>query len=209
MIDAIAAANAPPADPAGGPSAGRAPRFSIHEEPRGLVATARHYIRDVIYGANDGIITTFAVVAGVTGGALSTKAVLVVGVANLLADGLSMGVGNYLSIRSHESALAAQGRPEEESSPIRHGLATLLAFAVAGAVPLVPYLVPVPAADRFALSVASTFLALFAVGASRAAVTADRWWIAGLEMLGLGIAVAGAAYGSGALVGWLLASPMP
>ena len=209
MIDAIAAANAPPADRASGPSAGRAPRFSIHEEPRGLVATARHYIRDVIYGANDGIITTFAVVAGVTGGALSTKAVLVVGVANLLADGLSMGVGNYLSIRSHESALAAQGRPEEESSPIRHGLATLLAFAVAGAVPLVPYLLPVPAASRLALSVASTFLALFAVGASRAAVTADRWWIAGLEMLGLGIAVAGAAYGSGALVGWLLASPMP
>ena len=209
MIDAIAATNASPIDPASRPPAGRAPRLSIHEEPRGLVATARHYIRDVIYGANDGIITTFAVVAGVTGGALSTKAVLVVGIANLLADGLSMGVGNYLSIRSHESALAAQDRPEEESSPIRHGLATLLAFAVAGAVPLVPYLVPAPAASRFALSLACTFVALFAVGASRAAVTADRWWIAGLEMLGLGIAVAGAAYGSGALVGWLLASPAP
>jgi VIT1/CCC1 family predicted Fe2+/Mn2+ transporter len=65
---------------------------------RGLRCHHRHYIRDLIYGANDGVITTFAVVAGVTGGALSARAVLIVGVANLLADGLSMGVGNYLSI---------------------------------------------------------------------------------------------------------------
>jgi VIT1/CCC1 family predicted Fe2+/Mn2+ transporter len=73
-------------------------RPSLHVEPEGFVATTRHYIRDLIYGANDGVITTFAVVAGVTGGALSARAVLIVGVANLLADGLSMGVGNYLSI---------------------------------------------------------------------------------------------------------------
>ena len=44
-------------------------RASIHEEPRGAVAIARHYIRDLIYGANDGLITTFAVVAAVSGGA--------------------------------------------------------------------------------------------------------------------------------------------
>src|SRR5262245_56077625 len=52
-------------------------RVSLHREPTGVVDIARHYIRDIVYGANDGIITTFAVVAGVTGGALSTKAVLI------------------------------------------------------------------------------------------------------------------------------------
>src|ERR687898_441303 len=114
-------------------------RASIHIEPEGAVAIARHYIRDVIYGANDGIITTFAVVAGVTGGAGSPQAALIVGTANLLADGLSMGVGNYLSIRSHESARAAQDLPEEEAAPARHGIATMLAFATAGALPLLPY----------------------------------------------------------------------
>ena len=181
-------------------------RPSVHEEPRGAVAIARHYIRDIIYGANDGIITTFAVVAGVTGGALSTRAVLIVGVANLFADGLSMGVGNYLSIRSHESALTALGRPEEESQPIRHGVATLLAFVAAGALPLLPYGLQAAGDSRFALSVILTFVALFAVGASRAAVTLDRWWSAGLEMLLLGIVVAAAAYGSGALVAEILGS---
>jgi hypothetical protein len=117
-------------------------RPSVHQEPHGATAIARHYIRDLIYGANDGLITTFAVVAGVSGGALSSRAVIIIGVANLAADGLSMGVGNYLSIRSHESARAAQGLVEEEARPARHGMATLLAFVVAGSLPLVPYVLP-------------------------------------------------------------------
>ena len=63
---------------------------------------------------------------------MSTIAVLVVGAANLAADGVAMGVGNLLAIRSHESALAADGRPEEEAYPWKHGLATLVAFVLAG-----------------------------------------------------------------------------
>jgi hypothetical protein len=43
-------------------------RQSHHVEPRGALQIARHYIRELIYGATDGIITTFAVVAGVSGG---------------------------------------------------------------------------------------------------------------------------------------------
>ena len=86
-------------------------RDSLHEEPRGVIGIAQHYIRDLVYGANDGVITTFAVVAGVTGGTLQPIAVLVLGVANLLADGLSMGVGNYLGIRSDERVRVAQRLP--------------------------------------------------------------------------------------------------
>jgi VIT1/CCC1 family predicted Fe2+/Mn2+ transporter len=179
-------------------------RLSLHKEPDGAVQIARHYIRDVVYGANDGIITTFAVVAGVTGGSLSPRAVLIVGAANLFADGLSMGVGNYLSIRSNESARAAQDLPEEEASPARHGLATFLAFFAAGSIPLVPYLLPLVDGRSLGASVVLTFGALFVVGSLRASVTIDRWWTAGLEMLGLGAVVAIAAYGSGAFVSWLI-----
>ncbi len=178
-------------------------RISLHREPAGFVDIARHYIRDIVYGANDGIITTFAVVAGVTGGALPPRAVLIVGAANLFADGLSMGVGNYLSIRSNESARAAEELPEEEANPARHGIATFLAFFFAGAIPLLPYVFPfVP--HSLAASVILTFTALFVVGSLRALVTIDRWWTAGLEMLGLGALVALGAYASGALVSWLV-----
>ena len=176
---------------------GTSRRPSVHRDPNGLYETAQHYVGDLIYGANDGILTTFAVVAGVSGGALSAAAVLIVGGANLLADGLSMGVGNYLSIKARESALESQRRPEEEAYPARHGLATFLAFAVAGAVSLLPYLVPGLEA-RFALASLCALTAQFGVGAARALVTASRWWVSGLEMLGLGLVVAIVAYGTGA-----------
>ena len=179
-------------------------RGSLHVEPRGPLQTARHYVRELIYGANDGIITTFAVVAGVAGGGLASRVVLIIGAANLFADGLSMAAGNYLSIRSHESVREAEGLPEEEAFPVRHALATFLAFVVAGAVPLLPYTIPVPAINRFSLSIGLTLLAMFGIGASRAWIANVRWWKAGIEMLGLGAAVAAIAYGSGAVIASLI-----
>ena len=179
-------------------------RPSRHVEPRGALQIARHYVRELIYGANDGIITTFAVVAGVSGGGLSSRVVLVIGAANLLADGLSMAVGNYMSIRSHESVLETEELPEEEAYPFRHGTATFLAFVAAGIMPVAPYLLPAGPVDRFALSVAITLLSLFTIGALRALIANVRWWHAGFEMFGLGAIVAGVAYGSGALVASLV-----
>ena len=175
-------------------------RPSLHVAPKGTLDTARHYIRELIYGANDGLITTFAVVAGVAGGGLSAKVVLIGGVANLLADGLSMGVGSYLSIRAHESVRASQSLPEEESDPGRHGLATFIAFVGAGALPLVPYAVRLDGTAALAASMAMTFVAMFSVGAMRALVGSSRWWTAGLEMLGLSAVVALVAFYSGAVV---------
>jgi VIT1/CCC1 family predicted Fe2+/Mn2+ transporter len=174
-------------------------RESVHVDPQGTVAVARHYIRDLVYGANDGIITTFAVVAGVAGGALSHTAVLVIGAANLAADGVAMGIGNLLAIRAHESALAADGRPEEEAYPWKHGVATLVAFVTAGAIPLLPYVFPISTDRRLVWSGVFAMLALFGVGAARASVTRDDWWRTGLEMLVLGGIVGLAAYGAGAL----------
>jgi VIT1/CCC1 family predicted Fe2+/Mn2+ transporter len=65
-----------------------------HQQERGA------YIGEAVYGALDGIVTTFAVVAGVQGANLSSGIVLILGFANLVGDGLSMGVGSYLSTKS-------------------------------------------------------------------------------------------------------------
>ena len=59
-----------------------------------------NYLRDWIYGGIDGAVTTFAIVAGVQGAGLSPKIVLVLGVANLVADGFSMAAGNYSGTKS-------------------------------------------------------------------------------------------------------------
>ncbi len=75
--------------------------------------TAGKYIGDLIYGANDGIITTFAVIAGSFGASLAPMVIIILGFANLLADGISMGAGNYLGKKSEQDYARAQRRKEE------------------------------------------------------------------------------------------------
>ena len=168
-------------------------------EPRFGGEMVRHYLRDLVYGANDGIITTFAVVSGVAGAELSPRTTLILGVANLLADGFSMGASNYLAIRSDEAIRDAAGEDPYEPFPLRHGTATALAFVAAGAIPLVPY-VAMPMHLRFRVAVLATLITLFAVGALRSTVTNLRWWRAGLEMLGVGALAAAVSF----VVGWML-----
>ena len=88
---------------------------------------------------------------------------------------------------------------------MHHAIATFIAFVMAGVIPLVPYVVPVMRGHQLTSSGLATMTALFVVGAARSTVTVDRWWRAGCEMLGLGMIVATAAYGAGALVARLAA----
>ncbi len=60
------------------------------------------YLRDWVYGGIDGAVTTFAVVAGAVGANLSTPIILILGLANLLADGFSMAAANYSGTKTEE-----------------------------------------------------------------------------------------------------------
>lgn len=85
-------------------------------DDRSHVARLREFLRQITYGGNDGIVTTFAVVAGFAGaeaqgtGELGTLAVLVFGLANLFSDGTSMGLGEFLSSRAEWDAIEAERR---------------------------------------------------------------------------------------------------
>lgn len=176
------------------------PGSVLPPEPSSPREYLEHYLRDLVYGANDGIITTFAVVAGVAGANLSPNIVLILGFANLVADGFSMGASNYLSIRSDEAARAASGLDVSEPHALRHGIATFVAFNVAGVVPLLAYLFPIQETNRFVAAIALTLLTLFVVGASRSFITRQNYFRSGMEMFLVGGAAAAVAYGIGALV---------
>lgn len=218
------------------------------------------YLGQMVYGGLDGIITTFAVVSGVAGAELGINVVLILGLANLLADGFSMGTGAYLAAKSQREyyqrerereawevrhfpegeraelyeLYLSQGYPEadarqlvaikardperwveammveelgmlkEEKHPLLDGLATLVAFIVAGSVPLLVYLlamaVAIPASALFPVSLLLSGLALFGLGAAKVLVTQLSPWRNGLEMLLVGSLAAGVAYGVGALL---------
>jgi vacuolar iron transporter family protein len=65
-----------------------------------LSSVKHSYVRDWIYGGIDGAVTTFAVVSGVAGAELSPVIVLILGFANLVADGFSMAASNFLGTRA-------------------------------------------------------------------------------------------------------------
>eukprot|EP01130_Rhizamoeba_saxonica_P016892 TRINITY_DN78_c0_g1_i3.p1 TRINITY_DN78_c0_g1~~TRINITY_DN78_c0_g1_i3.p1 ORF type:complete len:230 (-),score=52.75 TRINITY_DN78_c0_g1_i3:296-985(-) len=71
------------------------------------------YVKSIVYGGLDGIITTFAVVSGVAGAGLGIVVVLIMGFSNLVADGISMGVGDYISTSAELSYAKAERRREE------------------------------------------------------------------------------------------------
>ena len=80
------------------------------------------YVKSIIYGGLDGIVTTFAIVTGVRGAELDTEIILVLGICNLVADGLSMGVGDFLSEKAElDYAYSEREREKWEFDNYREG----------------------------------------------------------------------------------------
>jgi VIT1/CCC1 family predicted Fe2+/Mn2+ transporter len=80
------------------------------------------YLKSAVYGGLDGVITTFAVVAGVAGASLSAGIVLIMGFANLIADGISMAIGDYLSTKSEREYDIEERRKTEWAIENRPGV---------------------------------------------------------------------------------------
>ncbi|MFZ5962456.1 VIT1/CCC1 transporter family protein [Thalassococcus sp. BH17M4-6] len=89
----------------------------------------RGYLRDIVYGAIDGSVTTFAIVAGVAGAGLSPLIIVALGIANVLADGFSMAAGNYSGTKAELDDIKRLRRieerhiakdPEGEKRELRH-----------------------------------------------------------------------------------------
>lgn len=156
-------------------------------------------LKAAVYGANDGIVTTFAVVAGVTGADLAASVILVMGVANMVADGLAMGLGDYLGESSQREMEVANGVSVDVTPVWLTGAVTFVAFVCAGALPLLPYFLfaigaPIPQSKAFHLSIFCTAVTLFVVGSLRTHFSKTPWWRGGLQMLGVGAIASGAAY---------------
>ncbi|AHM04139.1 nodulin 21-related protein [Roseibacterium elongatum DSM 19469] len=217
-------------------------------EARINAPTGHGYLRDLVYGAIDGAVTTFAIVAGVAGAGLSPAVIVALGLANVLADGLSMAAGNYSGtkaerddarrladierrhlsetpegerreireilkqkglsgdvleaatdqIAANEDAAVRLMLTDEyglapvEPRPMRAALATFGAFLLAGAVPLIPFLLGL--SDAFRLSAIMTGVVFFGIGAAKSIWSVAPWWRSGGETLAIGGAAAAVAY---------------
>jgi VIT1/CCC1 family predicted Fe2+/Mn2+ transporter len=160
-----------------------------------------HYLRDIVNGACDGVVTTLAVVAGATGASFAPRVGIVLGIVNLVADGFSMGASNYLGLKSE---LEQRGASVALEAPLRHGLATALAFVLAGGVPLIAFALGLPSAAQFPVAIALALGALAFVGGARSSFTQQPRVRCAAEMVAVGGAASAVAYVLGLLVDPLL-----
>jgi VIT1/CCC1 family predicted Fe2+/Mn2+ transporter len=90
------------------------PGVMLHSHEAAEQNPLRNYVRDLILGFNDGLVSVYAVVAGVVGATGDARGTLIAGIAATVAGALSMGIGEYLSTKSQAEYYEAERRLERE-----------------------------------------------------------------------------------------------
>ncbi|MFC3932865.1 VIT1/CCC1 transporter family protein [Streptococcus dentapri] len=159
----------------------------------------RTYAKSIVYGGMDGIVTTFAVVAGSVGGNLGITPIIILGFSNLLADGFSMAVGDYLSSTTEEN--------HDRSHAFKNAGATFLSFNLFGLIPLLSYIlinvVNLFQHHTFWIACLLVSVALALLGLVKALITETHKGKEILRTLSVGLLAALFAYYIGQFLGYL------
>ena len=173
-----------------------------------MIKKIENNLREFVYGGMDGAVTTFAIVTGAAGANFGSKVILILGLANVFADGFSMAVGAYLSEKADQQ-LASSKLPDGESveaeSPIGASIATFLSFIIVGFVPLLIYIADyafsLELGDKaLVYSIFLTLAAFAGIGYLRAVTVKVDKAKSILETLGLGVAAAVISYTLGTVL---------
>jgi VIT1/CCC1 family predicted Fe2+/Mn2+ transporter len=166
-----------------------------------MTETALHkkYLGEFVYGAMDGTVTTFAVVAGSIGANLSVQVILILGFANLFADGFSMAASNYLSTKSTNEL-----DNNFSVNPLKTALATFVSFITVGFIPLFSFVFSVfnnfLSQNVFLVSIILTGLSFFLIGIIKGKISGKNQILSAVESFAIGMLAAGIAYGVGVLL---------
>jgi VIT1/CCC1 family predicted Fe2+/Mn2+ transporter len=163
------------------------------------------YLPEIVYGGIDGAVTTFAVVAGAMGASLSAIIILILGFANLIGDGFSMSISNYLSTKS-EKELHPRHKHSFGKPPVKTALATFFSFLIVGFIPLFPFVLSALIkttyliSSQFLYSFILTGLALIVVGIFKAEIVKKHPVRSAIETFVIGGIAAALAFGVGYLM---------
>jgi VIT1/CCC1 family predicted Fe2+/Mn2+ transporter len=148
----------------------------------------KKYLPEFVYGSIDGTVTTFAIVSGIAGAALSPAIVLILGISNVLADGFSMASSNFLSERSKEN--------HNIMTAFKTALATFISFVTIGFVPIFPYLFQLQSEyiSTFQFSCIFTGITFLFIGLVRGKVTGKSKLVSASETILIGTIAATIAY---------------
>jgi VIT1/CCC1 family predicted Fe2+/Mn2+ transporter len=159
-------------------------------------------IRAGVFGVQDGIVSTFGLIMGVAGAQVSPEAVVIAGVAGVVSGALSMGAGEYVSVRTQRELMEA-GRAVEDHenvNPFRAAGANAALFIAGGLIPLLPFLLSTGRPAVIA-SIVLSALFLFVTGAVLTRLTRRSPLQSGLRMLIIGGGAGLLAYLVGSALG--------
>ncbi len=158
----------------------------------------RKYLEEFVYGATDGTVTTFAVVAGAVGASLSSSIILILGFANLFADGFSMAISDYLAVKSEEDLFS---KKRHMKNPRKTALVTFFSFAIIGFIPLISFVLapifPAIEANKFIYGAILTGLAFLLIGSIKAQITGKHFVYSAIETFVIGCIAALIAFAVG------------
>lgn len=157
------------------------------------------YLPEFIYGGIDGVVTTFAIVAGVVGAGLNPAIALILGFSNVFADGFSMATSNFLAERAEQGLGDANAK-----KPIYTALATFVSFVLLGTTPLLSFVLEYVfgwfEGKQFVVAAVVTGLAFIFIGVVRGKITKKNPVFAALETLFVGGVAALVAYFVGVML---------
>ncbi len=117
------------------------------------------YIRNLIFGAEDSLVSTVGVIFGVASAAIDSSTILLTGFIVIAVESLSMGAGAFLS----ETSTKELSEEAPHNNPIISGVLMFIAYFVTGFIPVSPYMFFEISTAKY-LSVGVTFIALFLLG---------------------------------------------
>eukprot|EP01064_Diplonema_japonicum_P015204 TRINITY_DN22965_c0_g1_i1.p1 TRINITY_DN22965_c0_g1~~TRINITY_DN22965_c0_g1_i1.p1 ORF type:complete len:225 (+),score=38.86 TRINITY_DN22965_c0_g1_i1:46-675(+) len=161
-------------------------------------------VRSLVFGAVDGMGTTITLVWGAAplGDAVGDDALLSLGVGNLLAKGVSMGIGDYLGSQAENKITG-----NSNTHSFRSGIVMFSSFVIFGGLPLFALLPAAPLQSRHQFLCAFCAISLFSLGIVKSRLTSTPAWSSGLLMMSAGGAAAAASYIIGHAVHSLLGVP--
>lgn len=155
------------------------------------------FVRNFIFGVEDSLVSTVGLLAGIAATSVDRQTILLTGGVLISVEALSMGIGSLLSQSFTEEYV--DNKNTKERHPLAGALIMFVSYAVAGFVPLIPYVL-LERGPAFYVSIGSSCAALFFLGFLGARFFGARGFRSGFRMLLLG----GAAIVAGVLVGHLL-----
>jgi VIT1/CCC1 family predicted Fe2+/Mn2+ transporter len=134
-------------------------------------------LRTIMMGGTDGIITIFNIISSIEGSKLNYKYIFILGLAVLLSDAISMGTGEFISVKAEQEYT----KSKDNVNPKKNGIIMFISFVCFGMIPLIIYFIALKLnnKNKYFNTYISVIIALFILGVVKSIYTNEKWYISG------------------------------